>query len=202
MLSEATVGQRVLQDGNETELRLTRYGGLAVNHANVRFYDCVSRGNCFVVSQQAAAALGTALTATAVTLTLYNPTASGRNLVLIESTLVVPVATSAGQVVYAVNDTAGQAAPATTTAATIRNCLLGAGSASQARAFTAATLPSVPVAVRNLAGIISATPGGVHTIVDNVDGKLIITPGTMVTIQGITTNATGVISLLWEEVVP
>lgn len=200
MLAEGRAGQTTVQDGADRELRLVRTGAVAVADAHGRHYDAVTRGNCFVVSQQAAAALGTALTATAVTLTLYNPAGSGKNLVLLQATLAIPVATTAGFVAYAVNDTPAQAVPATTTATTIRNAQLGSGNASVARAYTAATLPAAPVAVRVLAGIISTTPGGVHTIVDNVDGGIILTSNTAVTIQGVTTNATGVISLLWEEV--
>jgi hypothetical protein len=199
---EGEAGQVVTQDGANRTLRLTRYTGLAVTPAHGDYYDAVSRGNCFQASLQSAVALGTALTLTAVTFTLFNPAASGKNLVLLETTLAIPVATTAGQVVYAVNDTPGQAAPTGTAVVTggPKNCLLGSGAASVAQVFSAANLPLAPVARRVLAGIISTTPGGVHHIVDRVDGKMILTPGTMVTIQGITTNATGIIGMMWEEV--
>lgn len=203
MLAEGRVGQSNIADGSVVELRLTRTGGAAVANAHARYWDAVVRGNVFLAAQQSASALGTALTATAVTLTLWNPPGSGRNLVLMRTTLAIPVATTAGQVVYAVNGTVGQAAPTATTdlASGIQNALVGgAGASPVARVFSAATLPAAPVARRVLAGIISVTPGGVHTIVDDVDGEIIIAPNGIVTIQGITTNATGQIGLSWEEV--
>lgn len=196
------VGTTGVGDGSSRSARGGRYGAQAVMQSHASNFDAVDRGNMFMCSMQAAAALGTGLTATAVTFTLHNPSGSGKNLVIVQTTLAVVVGTTAGFVVYAVNDTPAQAAPATTTALTIRNCNLGAGSASVARVFSVATLPAAPVATRVLAGIISTTPGGVHSIVDMVNGGIILPENTSVTIQGITTNATGVISMMWEEVSP
>lgn len=167
-----------------------------------KYFDSVDAGRCFMCAQQAAAALGTALTATAVTVTLYNPIGSGKNLVLLQATLAVVVGTTAGQVVYAVNDNIAAAIPATNTELTVRNCKLGGGEASMGKIYSVTTLPAAPVAVRVLAGIISTTPGGVHNFVDDVDGAIILQENTAVTIQGITTNATGQIGLMWEQVSP
>ena len=202
MVIEGTAGQRVVSDGADAEIRMGRYGCAAVMDSHARYYDAVSRGNCYIASMQAAAALGTALTATAVTMTLFNPAGSGRNLVLMQTTLAVVVGTTAGFVVYGVNGTAGQAAPTVTTvlASGIQNALVGGGNTAVGVVYSAATLPAAPVARRVLAGIISTTPGGVHTIIDNVEGGIILQPGMMVTVQGVTSNATGVISYLWEEV--
>lgn len=202
MISQYRTGQGIASDGVPDEGRLTRHKAIAVTDGHARFYDAVQRGNVFMCAQQAAAALGTGLTATAVTLTLYNPSTSPVHLVMMQTTLVVPVATTAGFVTYAVNDDASAAIPATVTALTVRNAKLGSNKTGYAKVYSAATLPAAPVAVRHIAGIISTTPGGVHTIVDNVDGAIQLMPNTAVTIQGITTNATGVISLLWEEVSP
>lgn len=202
MDAEGVVGQRTAGDGSDLPYRLTRYLAIAVAEAHGLYYDAISRGNCFYASQQAAAALGTALTATAVTMTLYNPTGSQKNLQLMEVQLAVPVATTAGQVVYAVNGVAGQVAPTGTTvlASGIQNALIGGGTNPVGVVYSAATLPAAPIARRVLAGIVSTTPGGVHSFVDRPG--MILQPGMMVTIQGITTNATGIISFLWEEVTP
>lgn len=202
MHAEYRVGQGVASDGALDEGRLTRHKGIAVTDAHGRLYDAVQRGNCYVAAMQAAAALGTGLTATAVTLTLYNPSSSPVHLVLLQTTLIVPVATTAGFVTYGVNDDASAAIPTGLTPITTRNAKLGSNKSSIGKVYSAATLPATPVAVRHLAGIISTTPGGVHTIVDNVDGGLQLMPNTAVTIQGVTTNATGAISVLWEEVTP
>jgi hypothetical protein len=202
MIADGKAGQNIVQDGAESELRLGRYGALAMMSSHARYYDAVVRGNVFVASLQSAVALGTALTATAVTFTLYNPAGSGKNLVIMQTSLAVVVATTAGFVVYAVNGTPGQAVPATVTvlASGIQNALVGGGSNPTGVVYSAATLPAAPVARRVLGGIISTTPGGVHTIVDQIDGGIVLTPNMAVTIQGITTNATGVIGMVWEEV--
>lgn len=202
MVLDGEVGQGVFQDGAREAFRLTRYGGLAVCDSNARYWDAVMRGNCFYAAQQAAAAFGTALTATAVTLTLYNPVGSQRNLVLIEATASVASVTVAGQVVYAINNSPGQAAPASVTklASGIQNCLIGAGNNSIAAVYSAATLPAAPLAARVFFSCSGTSSPTTETIMDPIDGKLIITPGSMVTIQGITTNATGILSMMWEEV--
>jgi hypothetical protein len=198
--AEGRAGQRTTSDGAPSEYRLTRTTAIAVAEAHGRYMDAVLRGRVFMACQQAAAALGTALTATVATICLYNPSESNVNLVLLQSSIAIPVGTTAGQLVYAVNDTPGQVIPVTTTALTPRNALLGSGQAPVGRVFSIATLPANPVAVRVAAGIISTTPGGVHGIVDDVGGAIILGPNTAVTLQGITTNATGQMGILWEEV--
>lgn len=204
MLSEGRVGQTIVADGATREIRLGRYGGQAVFDSHGRYYDCVSRGNVFTSQVVAAMTWGTALTATAVTYTLHNPPNSGRNLVLLEATATIITNTTAGSVVYAVNDTPGQAIPATTTAATIRNCLLGAGNASIARVFSIATLPAAPVTVRSFFCVpaTAVTALSPTMLIDDLAGKIILTPNTSITLQGITIVGTGFASMMWEEVIP
>ena len=198
-LSSAGVG-----DGASRAPRGCRYGEAAVTQAHGRYQDAVDRGAVFHASLPAAVALGTALTATGVTFTLANPAGSGKNLVLLQATLAVVVGTTAGFVVYAVNNTPGQVAVVygTPLAAGIHNAMLGAGDASIAKVCSACTLPAAPIVLRVMAGIISTTPGGVHSIVDDIGGAIVLPENTAITVQGITTNATGVISMMWEEVTP
>lgn len=204
MKVEARVAQGVAADGALDELRLTRQKGLATADAHGRYFDAVDRGNCFFAQLTSACTWGTALTATAVTFTLYNPSGSGRNLVLLETTGTVISQSTAGSVVYAVNDIPGQAIPATTTALTIRNCKLGQGSSSVARAYSAATLPAAPIAVRNFFSVAATAATGLTPVMltDEVAGRIILTPNTAVTVQGITIVGTGFLSMMWEECVP
>jgi hypothetical protein len=204
MIAELEAGQRITADGADNPGRLTRHTAIAVADAHARFYDAVQRGNCYMASQQAAAAVGTALTATAVTLTLFNPQNSPNRLVVILGQLAVVTATVAGFVVWAVNSIAGQAAPTATTplASGVQNALIGGGAANQGVVFSAATLPTVPVARRVMCGILGTTPTQVNQVNDFVDGLITLMPGMMVTLQGVTTNATGVFSLAWEEITP
>src|SRR6266566_2625232 len=114
MLTKGRVGQVTLTDGNDKEERLGRYGGQAEFDSHGAYQDPVSRGACFCASTQSVVNFGVALTASAVTFTLYNPINSGKNLVLLEATASVS-GTVAEAIVYAVNDTPGQAIPTTTT---------------------------------------------------------------------------------------
>src|SRR5436190_14795969 len=80
-----SAGAKALSTGSSSlENRVGATGALAVQHAHARFHEAVSRGKLFSASMQAGASLGTSLTATAVTLTLYNPAASGFWLSLLE----------------------------------------------------------------------------------------------------------------------
>src|SRR5437867_8535125 len=89
-------------------------GGQRLQQAHALFFDAVMRGNCFYASMAAGAALGTALTATAVTLTIYNPLGSGIYVVLIDCTLSFSAALNAAgnsQYIHAVNAILSSAAP-------------------------------------------------------------------------------------------
>ena len=193
--------QPKVSDGlNDGQATFGRYQGQRMLDSHAQLFDCVSRGNCYTASMQAAAALGTAFTATAVTITLYNPANSSKVLVLLRTQLCIVVATTAGHVDYAVNDTLNQAAPTATTPITVHNAQLGRSIGNVGQAFSAATLPATPVGIGPIAGIVSTTPGGVHSIIDKVDGAIQLYPNSMLTVQGITTNATGLVGFLWEEV--
>lgn len=193
-------------DGNRLNVRLGKNGELIVGQGHARYHEAVSRGRCFHASMQAGASLGTALTATAVTLTLYNPVNSGVNLSLLRSSVAITtVPGGAGTAVYAyaVNVNPLAAVPATNTEAVVRNCLLGSA-AGVAKAYTATTLPAVPVIAR-------VAPGGIYwataaaaaapmAVSDDVDGAIVLAPNTAVTIQGIGVATSGIVSLMWEEI--
>lgn len=170
------------------------------------YYEPVSRGNVYHASMQAGAALGTALTSTAVTLTLYNPLNSGVNLALIEVGVnITTYLAAAGITVYALagNVLTTAAAPSSTTAATVRNCLLG-GSAGRGVAYTAATLPSTPVVLKTMGTLhlVGATPvsESSFSLLDCTDGKIVLAPNTAVTLQGIGTASQGIVHMIWEEI--
>lgn len=178
-------------------LRIGSDGALCTQNAHAKYAEATLRGNVFCASSQSVATFGTALTATAVTFTLYNPVASGKNLVILQTGVTVLTAGTGGHLVYAANVNPVAAIPATNTELTIRNGLLGYGS-GVAKVYSVTTLPAAPVAVRTLAGAITAA--GVNNIVDYVDGALVLSPNTAITIQGITIVGTGLISMVWEEV--
>jgi hypothetical protein len=206
MHCEIQVGPRYVKEGSENIARAGITGEMCVDDTHPKYYEAVSRGNVYHASMQAGASLGTALTATAVTLTLYNPQASGKNLVLISASVgITTVPSGGGTAVYALtaNVNPYAAAPTGTTAATVRNSLLG-GTNGVGLAYTAATLPAAPIIVKILnGGIYWATAAGAAApmcFTEYLDGAIILAPNSAVTIQGIGVATSGVVSMTWEEV--
>ncbi len=193
-------------DGSPVPVRLGRNGELVIANGHGKYYEQVARGKCYHASMQAGAAMGTALTATAVTLTLYNPVNSGVLLSLLHAGVAITtVPGGAGNAIYAlaINANPLAAAPSATTPAVVRNCLLG-GAAGVGIAYTAATLPAAPVVARVMpGGIYWATAAGAsgNMVAEAwVDGSLVLAPNTAVTIQGIGVASSGIASLMWEEI--
>jgi hypothetical protein len=209
MLAEIRTGIQQSQDGAVNPARAGRFNELIGGEAVGKYYEIARQGRIFCASMQAGASLGTALTATAVTFTLYNPSASGVNLSLLQcgvclSTEVVNAET--GILVYAANVDPSAAIPSATTPLTVRPALLGASANSAGRAFSAATLPATPVVVRvfplahNQVATTATSLSGLAAV-DYVDGALALAPNTAVTIQQIKTTAdSGIVSMVWAEI--
>ena len=205
-LMEGMIGPGLGADGSRQPARLGRTAELIIGNNHGKYYEAVSRGKCYHASMQAGASLGTALTATAVTLTLYNPANSGVLLALLHANVAITtVPGGAGTAVYAlaVNVNPLAAAPATNTPATVRNCLLGSA-AGVGISYTATTLPAVPVIARVMPGGIywatAAAAAAPMVAEDWVDGSIVLAPNTALTIQGIGVATSGIASLMWEEI--
>ena len=206
-LMRGVVGPSVASgDGSPVPVRLGRNGELIIGNGHGKYYEQVARGKCYHASMQAGASMGTALTATAVTLTLYNPVNSGMLLSLIHANVAITtVPGGAGNAIYAlaINANPLAAVPATNTPAVVRNCLLGAA-AGVGIAYTATTLPAAPVIARVLPGGIywatAAAASAPMVAEDWVDGSIVLAPNTCVTIQGIGVATSGIASLMWEEI--
>src|SRR5690242_6307354 len=84
---EFQVGDRIVANGSENLARSGRFGELIVSESVGKYYELSKQGRIFTTARQAGAAMGTALTATAVTLMLYNPSGSGVNLAILHSTV-------------------------------------------------------------------------------------------------------------------
>jgi hypothetical protein len=208
MILQGQVGPQVVADGSQVNTRLGRLGELFISDSVGKYYELCRRGQIFSAAMQAGASLGTALTSTAVTLTLYNPAGSGVNLVLLQcgvNMTTVPVVAEVNTLVYAGNVNTAAAAPSTVTAAVIQSGLLG-GAAGQGKAYTAATLPAAPVVVRTFPlawSNVVTTEGyvGGLGVMDYVDGALSLAQNTAVTIQQIAgTTASGIVFMTWAEI--
>lgn len=208
MLVEAKQEQLILSDGQFGPLRQCRQADVALSDSHALYFDAVSRGNCYTGGMAAAAAMGTALTLTMVTICLYNPYGSGVNLVLLNingqgSALGAGGGAQNMQDVLACNIVQNQAAPTTTTLIAHTNCLLG-GIAGKGKLFSVATLPAAPTFLMGLMmGYTPAGVGGIDTKLPtdiNLGGRVILTSNTSVCIQGVGTAHNAIWSMTWEEV--
>lgn len=193
------VGPSSKADGTYLTGRGCKTGELAVSQAHGRYHEAVSRGGVYMASNQAEVTFGTALTATAVTFTLYNPVGSLVNLSLLHVGVTIRTCSTPGHLVLAANVNNAAAAPATNTALTVRNAKLDAAASNTGVAYSVTTLPAAPVAVRALGATITAA--GVGSLNDYVDGGIVLGPNTALTLQGVTVVGTGIISMAWEEIV-
>jgi len=210
MQGESRTGDMLAGDASMNPLRSGRYGELVTDASVGRFSNIVRQGKIFTASMQAGAAFGTALTATAVTFTLYNPSSSSVYLAVLQAWFQMSAnqttTTNAPIVVYAANVDTAAAIPATTTAITVRSALLG-GSAGTGVVYSAATLPAAPIVVRVFPWGFACQNGGTvvqsgnPTQIDNVDGALVLKPNSCLTLQGIATSTaiTGIAGMTWAE---
>ena len=211
MLAELKTGMVQAGDGSISVARAGRFGEVITGEAAGKYHEFAKQGRIFCASQQAGAVAGIALTNTAVTVTLYNPSGSGVNLSWLQTAIsftALQTTTNTHEVlVYAATPDPTFAIPTGQTQLTVRPALIGAPYTSMGRAFSAATTPSpAPVVVRIF-------PLSAHcettqlaewglSATDYVDGALVLGPNTSVTIQELatTTQATAIISLVWAEI--
>jgi hypothetical protein len=207
MIIEGVVGAQIKADGSVTQPRLGRLAEVLTGDSLGKYYELCRRGQIFMASMQAGASLGTALTATAVTVTLYNPLGSGINVALLQCAVALTVpptvtVATANLYVYAGNVNTAAAIPSTVTALTIQSGLLGGG-VGQAKAYSAATLPATPVVVRIFPfgqSNQTAVGDGPTAAVDYVDGALCLQQNTAVTLQSIGAANSGIVSMTWAEI--
>lgn len=208
VFSEGRVGPSLLQDGSVKELRLGRDGASMVQDSHSKYQEQVLRGNSFYCANLAGTAVTTqaGLSATTPALTLYNPANSGKNLVLTETGLDVTAAPAAAAgfmiaVSSAIALSGGSANGAITlaTVATVLNANTASQTQSSGQCYRVATLPFAPVAMRYIGGTTGAAAISGVVLTDPTDGKIVVGPGTAISIQS--TSAAAIIAhFLWEEV--
>lgn len=208
MRTEGLVGPRILTDGQQDDLRLGKSGELIVTELHGTYYEQTYRGNVFCNALTTAGGLLNDGGSSPAPLGLYNPYGSGKNLVLIKTVLALAalpgtqVAGTIGYYWYTGTLTSTSLAPNPTV-----NCFIG-GSGNQSVAIvysggiTASALnPLLPIVSKTGA----TNPASSNTrIVDDVQGRIIIPPGSLIAIYettaDTTSNFTAVIGYMWEEV--
>lgn len=155
----------------------------------------------YVASTQAGVATSTALSTTQTGFTLTNPIGSGKNLVVLNID-VAPTTAPAGAatIVAAANVNPAAAAVTQGTPLIVRNAKLGISDTGVGLAASAVTLPAAPVVVRGIGGPVGASSLNGEPIHDKVDGALVLTPGTALSVNSLTTAISAVISMTWAEV--
>jgi len=139
------------------------------------------------------------LSATTPALTLYNPVNSGVNLVLLTVTVGVTADPAAESVLMLAYNSSTAAAPTATTDATMVSSLIGTTTAPKGRCYRVATLAAAPVAFRFLGSVLAAASTSTFTIIDRINGEVVIPPGGCISIQA--TSAISVLtSYTWKEV--
>lgn len=145
--------------------------------------------NMFRAANAAGIASPAGLSASSTCFTLYNPATSGKTLYIMEICLAVSVFPTAnlGGLWLVTNNTAAQAAPATTTnVSTVPGSTVeGSTAVSVAKAFSTATLAATPKVCRVLGMALWASGVGmeIDNIKDVVGGAVAVAPGSYVSIQ-------------------
>lgn len=154
----------------------------------------------YIASTQAGVATSTGLSTTQTGFTLTNPVNSGYNLVILQARIAATTApTGAATLVWAANVNPVAAAVTQTTPLTTRSAKLGNSSQATGLAASAVTLPAAPVVVRGIGGPVATGSISSPYFEDNVNGALVLIPGTAVSINSLTTAISAVISVTWRE---
>jgi len=224
MLSQAQIGPITSTgDGVQVALRAGRLGDQIFSELQGRFYEGVFRGNTFSIGSSVTALSANTITLTATTtpiLGVYNPTGSGKNVVVLQAaltayinTLTTPV--GAGAFVWATS--INNPTVSTGLAPMSRNTLQATGAVAKGFAgataltgltnalvilesadFSSPTGLTYGTIVAPTAGTSLGSVGGVQ----NFDGSIIIPPGGVLALLNTTSTVTmsALGRLLWAEV--
>lgn len=156
--------------------------------------------NIFMASTQAGVATSTGLSTTQTGFTLTNPLGSGKCLEVLQIRGALTTAPAAIATVVLAAGTVNATAVTQTTPLTVRNVNFGVTKTGAGLAASAVTLPAAPVVVRGLGGPVATGSVSQPQIVDDVDGAIVLAPGTSLNINSLTTAISGVWSMVWREV--
>jgi hypothetical protein len=164
-------------------------------------FDQAKLGNVFHAASQSVATLS-ALSTTATGLILVNPFGSGKNLAVMTITWAFSTAPAGASVVGVAMSPAQSSTAVTLTAQlTVQNAILAgtAGASGVGKACSSATTVGTPVWVRQMGGPVAASQISPPYIRDDVNGELILPPGTSIQLGYTTTAALGFGSITWME---
>jgi hypothetical protein len=211
MLIQGQVGQpsqTSIPPGTTPPVRQGQMGELITSPLQGKYYENAYRGNLYVMST---IALGTTLVAANVSppgaaaatfLTLFNPTGSGKNAVILRTIINSLSGTPGGPFSFAViPPNAGITAAANLTAINLLT-LAAAGSLMRGYVQTALTGGLVHVMLRCIGGPAAIAAGaGVYSVSEETAGDIIVPPGGALSIAIAATGTTHVAaaSLIYAE---
>jgi hypothetical protein len=174
---------------NTPAINALLYGAPIPPQLMPNFFGLALAGSMFRAANAAGIASPAGLSASSTCFTLYNPAGSGKNLYITEICCAVTAAPTAnlGGIWLVVNNTAAQAAPATTTnVSTVPGPILeGSTATAVAKAYSTATLAATPKVCRVLGMALWVSGAGfnIDVLKDRVDGAVAVAPGSYVSIQ-------------------
>lgn len=200
MLLQGQVGAQTLADGANNTVRTGQTGEMMVSQVNGRFYSLAKQGKLWTASNQQARALSL-LSATCTGLCLTNPVGSTVNLVLLDVAVALATAPAGAAIIGLALGVYSSTAVTHTSAETVRNTNTNfAGSVGVGLVDYAATLPAAPLFIRAIGGgPVAASSITPPFITDNIDGKIILGPGTSISLSSSTTAISVIASMLWAE---
>lgn len=177
--------------------------GQRTQDAHARFMDAVLRGNVFMAANQAGAALSN-LSGTCTGFALTNPAGSGKLIVLwrvglMQTSTAATTANAGVQLAANINTVA--AAVVHGTPLVVRNALLGS-QIGVGLADGACTLPAAPVAIMNLwqPSVSATATTAIPPVIDiNIDGAIVLQPGTAVSLSALSALSVAA-HMIWEEI--
>jgi hypothetical protein len=167
--------------------------------ATLNVADLNRQGKVFVGANVSAKSV-IAVTAAMTGLILWNPTGSGKKLVLVDLGFAYTTAPAALHNIGVAMMTASQVLPTSLTVAG-RSAIAadGSGAIPAGIVWDAATLPAAPVAVRWFNGTLATGGVGNYQANDRVDGSLVVVPGAALCLTVVTTTAIGMGHFTWAE---
>lgn len=166
------------------------------------FFEQARLGNMYHACSAGAVTLST-VNATCTGLSLDNPWGSGKKLV-VKSVSFQPSTAPAGAAVVglAISPNQSQTAVTHTTPMVIHNAIM-TGSDKKVgvgKADASSTLPTTPVWLRPIGCVVAASSISPAKYKEEINGEIILPPGTQLSLSYLTTAAVGIAAVTWVEI--
>lgn len=164
--------------------------------------------NMFICASTGTVGTQAGVSISSPTISLYNPSGSGKNVVVLEVTPVFmasPAAAAAFALAYNLAPSSGTAtgvAGGTGVPGNVTSALVGKSTGTltnaSARCVLQGILPATPTLFRYLSGVTGASAIGGLNAADQTQGKIVIPPGGLISLQT-TSSVSAQASIVWRE---